>query len=188
MRRRLQLGGPGAGIRPRRARLLGVARVTPPALLAGVRAIFGYPLQVGSTPASAPSTSTTTTPERCASDQLAEAVTLAATVTRKVLDFQAGVDPGVLASRARRCRHAPRACRTRRRGCCRPATTSGSARPSCDCARVFAVGTTDQRRCPRCGRAAVEHHMNSITLIAVTHDLGDGTRWGCVMTDCDLTA
>ncbi len=30
--------------------------------------------------------------------------------------------------------------------------------------------------------------MNSVTLIAVTHNLGSGTGWGCVMTECDLTA
>ncbi len=70
---------------------------TPPALLAGVRAIFGFPLQVGSIRLGALDLYNDH-PGALRVDQLAEAVTLAATVTRKVLDFQAGADPGVLAA------------------------------------------------------------------------------------------
>ncbi len=70
---------------------------TPPAVLAGVRAIFGFPLQVGSIRLGALDLYNDH-PGALRADQLAEAVNLAGVVTRKVLDLQAEAEPGVLAA------------------------------------------------------------------------------------------
>jgi hypothetical protein len=70
---------------------------TPPALLAGVRAIFGFPLQVGTIRLGALDLYNDQ-PGALSAEQITEAVQLARMVTRKVLDLQAGAEPGVLAA------------------------------------------------------------------------------------------
>jgi len=70
---------------------------TPPAMRAGVRAIFGFPLQAGSVQLGALDIYNDH-PGDLRPDQLAEAVNLASVVTRKVLDLQAEAAPGSLAS------------------------------------------------------------------------------------------
>jgi hypothetical protein len=70
---------------------------TPPAMLAGVRAIFGFPLQVGSVRLGALDIYNDH-PGALRVEQIAEAVNLAGVVTRKVLELQADADPGALAT------------------------------------------------------------------------------------------
>ncbi len=70
---------------------------TPPAISAGVRAIFGFPLQVGTIQLGALDIYNDH-PGDLRAEQVAEAVHLAGIVTRKVLDLQAEADPGSLAS------------------------------------------------------------------------------------------
>ena len=70
---------------------------TPPAMQAGVLAIFGFPLQVGPIRLGALDVYNDH-PGALRAEQLAEAVNLAAVVTRKVLDLQAEADPGYLAA------------------------------------------------------------------------------------------
>jgi hypothetical protein len=70
---------------------------TPPAISAGVRAIFGFPLQVGTVQLGALDVYNDH-PGNLRDDQIAEAVNLAGVLTRKVLDFQAGADVDSLAA------------------------------------------------------------------------------------------
>lgn len=70
---------------------------TPPAMLAGVRAIFGFPLQVGSVRLGALDVYNDR-PGNLRAGQITEALDLAVVVTRKVLELQAEADPGELAS------------------------------------------------------------------------------------------
>jgi hypothetical protein len=70
---------------------------TPPAMQAGVRAIFGFPLQVGSIRLGALDIYNDH-PGALGIEQIAEAVNLAGVVTRRVLELQAEADPGALAS------------------------------------------------------------------------------------------
>jgi hypothetical protein len=70
---------------------------TPPAVRAGVRAIFGFPLHVGPIQLGALDIYNDY-PGVLKPGQLAEAVTLADVLTRRVLDLQADVEPGSLAS------------------------------------------------------------------------------------------
>lgn len=69
---------------------------TPPAVSAGVRAIFGFPLRVGSVKLGALDFYNDH-PGDLRANQIAEAVNLADVVTRKVLDLQASADPEALA-------------------------------------------------------------------------------------------
>ena len=69
---------------------------TPPAVTAGVRAIFGFPLQVGSIQLGALDVYNDR-PGDLRAEQIAEAMKLAAVVTRKVLELQADAVPGALA-------------------------------------------------------------------------------------------
>jgi hypothetical protein len=70
---------------------------TPPAVRAGVRAIFGFPLQVGSIRLGALDLYNDQ-PGALEAGQMAEAVKLAAVVTRKVLELQADAAPDSLAA------------------------------------------------------------------------------------------
>jgi len=70
---------------------------TPPARRAGVRAIFGFPLQVGSIRLGALDIYNDH-PGDLRPDQFAEAMKLAGVVTRRVLELQADAEPGSLAS------------------------------------------------------------------------------------------
>jgi hypothetical protein len=70
---------------------------TPPAVRAGVRAIFGFPLQVGPIRLGALDVYNDH-PGDLRPEQLAEAVSLADFVTHRVLDLQAEADAGSLAS------------------------------------------------------------------------------------------
>jgi ANTAR domain len=70
---------------------------TPPAVRAGVRAIFGFPLQVGSIRFGALDIYNDR-PGDLREDQKAEAVKLAGVLTLKVLELQAAAPPGDLAS------------------------------------------------------------------------------------------
>ncbi|MGZ6945271.1 MAG: GAF and ANTAR domain-containing protein [Acidimicrobiia bacterium] len=69
---------------------------TPPAIEAGVRAIFGFPLQVGSIRLGALDIYNDY-PGDLRADQLAEALNLAGVVTHKVLELQATAQDGALA-------------------------------------------------------------------------------------------
>jgi GAF domain/ANTAR domain len=68
---------------------------TAPAMAAGVRAIFGFPLQVGTIRLGALDVYNDQ-PGDLRAEQIAEAVSLAGVVTRKVLELQSGADPGDL--------------------------------------------------------------------------------------------
>jgi hypothetical protein len=70
---------------------------TPPAMRAGVRAIFGFPLQVGTIRLGALDVYNDF-PGDLLPAQLADAVDLAGVVTRRVLDLQAEAEPGALPS------------------------------------------------------------------------------------------
>jgi hypothetical protein len=70
---------------------------TPPAIQAGVRAIFGFPLQVGSIRLGALDVYNDY-PGELRADQVIEAVSLAEAVTYKVLGLQADAVPGSLAA------------------------------------------------------------------------------------------
>jgi hypothetical protein len=70
---------------------------TPPAAKAGVRAIFGFPLQVGSIRFGALDIYNDH-PGDLREEQRTEAAKLAGVLTLKVLDLQAGAEPGDLAS------------------------------------------------------------------------------------------
>jgi hypothetical protein len=70
---------------------------TPPAVQAGVRAIFGFPLQVGSIRLGALDLYNDR-PGPLDAGQMAEAVKLAGVLTRRVLDFQADAAPDSLAA------------------------------------------------------------------------------------------
>jgi hypothetical protein len=70
---------------------------TPPAVRAGVRAIFGFPLHVGAIRLGALDIYKDH-PGDLNAGQLAEAVSLAEVVTRRVLDLQAHTEAGTLAS------------------------------------------------------------------------------------------
>jgi hypothetical protein len=70
---------------------------TPPAIAAGVRAIFGFPLHVGTIQLGALDLYNDH-PGLLGAMQFAEAVKLATVVTRRVLDLQADAAPGALAS------------------------------------------------------------------------------------------
>jgi hypothetical protein len=70
---------------------------TPPALQAGVRAIFGFPLQVGSIRLGALDLYNDR-PGALGAEQMSEALNLATVVTRKVLELQAAAAPDSLAN------------------------------------------------------------------------------------------
>jgi hypothetical protein len=70
---------------------------TPPAMQAGVRAIFGFPLQVGSIQLGALDVYNDR-PGDLHPDQVAEAINLAGVVTRRVLELQADAAPDSLAA------------------------------------------------------------------------------------------
>lgn len=70
---------------------------TPPAIKAGVRAIFGFPLHVGTIQLGALDVYNDY-PGELRQEQIVEAVSLADVVTRRVLDLQADAEPGSLAS------------------------------------------------------------------------------------------
>jgi len=70
---------------------------TPPAIIAGVRAIFGFPLQIGSIRLGALDVYNDY-PGELRPGQVIEAVALALTVTHRVLSLQADAMPGSLAT------------------------------------------------------------------------------------------
>jgi hypothetical protein len=70
---------------------------TPPAVAAGARAVFGFPLQVGTVRLGALNLYRDQ-PGPLSDDQYADALVMAAVAARAVLDMQAGAPPGELAA------------------------------------------------------------------------------------------
>jgi GAF domain-containing protein len=70
---------------------------TPPALAAGVHAIFGFPLQIGAIRLGALDIYLNR-PGSLTDEQLADALVMADVVTHEILELQAGAPPGALAS------------------------------------------------------------------------------------------
>ena len=134
---------------------------TPPALEAGVHAIFGFPLQVGAIRLGALDVYLDR-PGDLSKQQLADALVMADVVTHEILELQAGAPPDALASeldtadnlqggRAPGIGHARRPARRPDRGCTHP--------PARLHVRREAAG---ERSRPRCRGTASAHRLNRV--------------------------